>query len=143
VRLRHITSDGKPQALAGRQVSGMAGVWHPIDLPKGLPHDDPWAELHDVGRGLRRGLPPGRRAVGRCQVDGMPHEPQRGQDQVPGRRHQKGTTAPDTRPHGVTRTSTPTSRNSPAGYRSDRGIRFDTEVLTFGRRELIAWDRRC
>jgi hypothetical protein len=28
--------------------------------PRGLPHADPGAELHDVGRRLRRGLPPGR-----------------------------------------------------------------------------------
>ncbi|MCW2718471.1 MAG: hypothetical protein JWR81_2293 [Pseudonocardia sp.] len=48
----------------------------------------------------------------------------------PGRRHQKGTTAPGTCPHGVTRSSTPTSRNSPAGYRSHQGFRFDTEVLS-------------
>ena len=27
---------------------------------------------------MRRGLPPGRRAVGRCQVDGMPHDPRCG-----------------------------------------------------------------
>ncbi len=27
---------------------------------------------------VRRGLPPGRRVVGRCQVDGMPHQPRRG-----------------------------------------------------------------
>ena len=33
--------------------------------PGGLPHDDPGPELRDVGRRLRRGLPPGRRAVGR------------------------------------------------------------------------------
>jgi len=28
----------------------------------------------------RRGLPPGRRVVGLCQVDGMPHEPRRGRE---------------------------------------------------------------
>jgi len=125
----------------------MGGVWHPIDLPEGLPHGAPGAELHDVGRRLRRGLPPGRRAVGRCQVDGMPHEPQRGPDQVPGRRHQKGTTAPGTCPYGVTRISTPTSRNRPAGYRSHQCIRFDTEEAALagqaGRRDGPTADLRC
>ena len=47
----------------------------------------PGAELHEPGRrsmsstrpgmSVRRGLPPGRRAVGLRQVDGMPREPQR------------------------------------------------------------------
>jgi hypothetical protein len=32
--------------------------------PRGLPHAGPGAELHEPGRRLRRGLPPGRRAVG-------------------------------------------------------------------------------
>jgi hypothetical protein len=50
--------------------------------------------LRDVGRRLPRGLHPGRRAVGRCQIDGMPHEPQRGHDEEPGRRHQKSTSRP-------------------------------------------------
>jgi hypothetical protein len=36
-----------------------------------------------------------------------------------------------TRPHRATRTGTPTSRNRPAGYRSARGIRFDTEEIAF------------
>jgi hypothetical protein len=61
-------------ALAGRQVSWMARVRHPVDLPEGLPHGVPGAELREVGWRFRRGLPPSRRAVGRCQVDGMPHE---------------------------------------------------------------------
>jgi len=74
----------------GGQVSGMAGevgVWwfrgsrvrHPVDLPEGY---------HATARGqsctryvaVRRGLPPGPRVVGLRQVDGMPHEPRRGQD---------------------------------------------------------------
>ena len=46
--------------------------------PQGLPRGDPGAELHDAGRRLHRGLPPGRRAVGRCQADGMTHKLQRG-----------------------------------------------------------------
>ena len=62
----------------------------------------------------------------------MPHEPQRGQ--VPGRRHQKGTTAPGTDPHGVTRVGTATSRNGVAGHRSDQGIRFDTEEVALAGR---------
>jgi hypothetical protein len=36
-----------------------------------------------------------------------------------------------TRPHRATRTGTPTSRNWPAGYRSARGIRSDTEEIAF------------
>jgi hypothetical protein len=63
----------------------------------------------------------------------MPHEPQRGQVERPGRRHQKGTNRPGTHPHGATRTSTTTSRNRSAGYWSGRGVRFDTEVLAHAR----------
>ncbi len=54
-------------------------VRHRVDLPEGY---------HATARGqsctgawrLRRGLPPGRRVLGLRQVDGMPHEPRRGQD---------------------------------------------------------------
>ena len=53
----------------------MAGARNPVDLPKGYHTPGPGAELHKVGRWFRRGLPPGRRAVGLRQVDGMPHEP--------------------------------------------------------------------
>jgi hypothetical protein len=54
----------------------VGGVRHPLDLPEGY---------HTPARGragrrtlrFRRGLPPARRMVGLCQVDGMPHGPQR------------------------------------------------------------------
>ena len=59
----------------GRLVSEMARMRHPADLRKRLPHDDPGAELQEVHASVRRGLPPGRRAVGLHQVDEMPHEP--------------------------------------------------------------------
>ncbi len=36
---------------------------HPVGLPADY-HGDPGAELHEIGRRWRRGLPPGRRAVG-------------------------------------------------------------------------------
>ena len=49
----------------------MTEARHPVDLPRGLPHAVPGAELHEPGSRLRRGLPPGRRAVGLRQVDGM------------------------------------------------------------------------
>ena len=70
---------GQGRALAGRASLRDGGVRHPVVLPVGY---------HTTSRGqsstrlaggrLRRGLPPGRRAVGRCQADGMTHEPQRG-----------------------------------------------------------------
>ena len=69
-------SPGWPsRAGSGGGIGGR--VRHPIDLPEGY---------HTAARGqscastltTRRGLPPGHRAVGRCQVDGMPHEPRRG-----------------------------------------------------------------
>ena len=53
----------------------MTEARHPVDLPRGLPHAVPGAELHEPGSRLRRGLPPGRRAVGLRQVDEMPREP--------------------------------------------------------------------
>ena len=78
LRVSRIISQEQQEALAGgaglRDGRGVASR----RPPRGLPHGVPGAELHDVGRRLRRGLPPGRRAVGRCQVDGMPHEPQCG-----------------------------------------------------------------
>ncbi len=55
----------------------MDRVWHPVDLPAGLPHGAPGAEPPEAIAGPHRGLPPGRRAVGLRQIDGMPHEPQR------------------------------------------------------------------
>jgi len=61
----------------GGQASGMDVVRHPLGLPEGLPHGVPGAELKDLGQRLRRGLPPGHRAVGRCQAEGMMHELQR------------------------------------------------------------------
>ena len=68
---------------------------------------------------MRRGLPPGHRAVGLRQVDGMPREPQRGK--IKGRaRHQKSTTRTDTCPHGVTRGDTATSRNGPCRYGTEQ-----------------------
>jgi len=114
-------------ALAGRQISGMAGCGIPSTSLR-LPHDVPGAELYDVDRRLRRGLPPGRRAVGRCQVDGMPHDPQRGHDEEPGRMHQKGTTAPGIRPWrskpGANALRVPvTSRDPPARTPSSGGTR--------------------
>ncbi len=47
----------------------------PVDLPRGLPHARPTAELGEVECGSVEGLPPGGRAVGLRQVDGTPHEP--------------------------------------------------------------------
>ncbi len=55
---------------------GMDRVWHPVDLPKGY-HAAPRGRVPRGCRRLRRGLPPGRRAVGLRQVDGMPHVSQR------------------------------------------------------------------
>lgn len=51
-------------------------VWHPADLPEGLPHSIRGRARRRTYR-LGRGLPPGCCAVGLCQVDGMPHESQR------------------------------------------------------------------
>jgi hypothetical protein len=78
----------------------------------------------------RRRSPTPRRRSNRRLRRRMPHESQSGHGEGPrGRRHQKGTTAPGTRPYGVTRTSTATSVNEPAGYRSGRSVRIDTEEI--------------
>jgi hypothetical protein len=78
VSTRSLDRGGQVHALAGRQVSGMSRSATPRRPPQGLPHTVPGAELHDSGRRLRRELPPGRRAGGLRQVDGMPREPQCG-----------------------------------------------------------------
>jgi hypothetical protein len=66
----------------------VGGVWHPIDLRRATTR-------HPGGRARRRthrfhrGLPPGCRVVGLCQIDGMPHEPHRARSTPgpsPGRR---------------------------------------------------------
>jgi hypothetical protein len=49
-----------------------------------------------------------------------------------GRGHQKGTDACGTYPHGATQTSTTTSTNGSAGYRSSGSVRLDREVLAPG-----------
>jgi hypothetical protein len=55
----------------GHEASDAQKLGRPADLPEGIPHSDPCAELRDVGRRWRRGLPAGGRAVGLRQVDGM------------------------------------------------------------------------
>ena len=71
----------------------MAGAWHPVDLHEGLPHAVPGAELHEAGRRSHRGLPPGRRADGLRQVDGMPRKSQRARSRA-GRGTRKAPRAP-------------------------------------------------
>lgn len=61
---------------------------------------------------------------------GMQHKSQRGHAEEPARKHQKGTTRPGTRPHGMTRANTATSRNEPVGYRQDLDVHFDAEEVT-------------
>ena len=56
----------------------MEGCVIPSGSPRATTRRPGGRELCDVGRRLPRKLPPGRRAVGRCQADGMTHELQRG-----------------------------------------------------------------
>ena len=67
--------ESKCMPSPGRQISGMAGARNPVDLPKGYHTPARGQSCTRIGRRFRRGLPPGRRAVGLRQVDGMPHEP--------------------------------------------------------------------
>ena len=69
----HLESKCMPSP--GGQISGMAGARNPVDLPKGYHTPARGQSCTRIGRRFRRGLPPGRRAVGLRQVDGMPHEP--------------------------------------------------------------------
>jgi hypothetical protein len=69
--LHHQARCGPDQNMPspGGQASGMAGykcggagpgvdrVWHPIDLPPGLPHDGPGAELHEAITSCVEGCP--------------------------------------------------------------------------------------
>ncbi len=41
----------------GPRLGRVDSVWHPIDLPPGLPHGDPGAELHEVVAGRVEGCP--------------------------------------------------------------------------------------
>ena len=86
----------------GGQISGMAGhqraglgwvdrVGHPVDLPPGLPHGDPGAELPESLTGRVEGCPRVAARSGLHQIDGMPHEPQRARSSVTVRQ-QKGIT---------------------------------------------------
>ena len=53
-------------------VADMAGVVWAAELAY---HMAARAELREMGASVRRGLPPGHRAVGLRQVDETPHEP--------------------------------------------------------------------
>lgn len=48
-------------------------VWHPLDLPKGLSHGAPGAELCNVAVGGFEGCTRHTARSGRRQVEGMPH----------------------------------------------------------------------
>jgi hypothetical protein len=52
------------------RVSGAA--WHPVDLPEGLPRENPGRRADRGKVRAPKGCTPGRRAVGLRQVDGMP-----------------------------------------------------------------------
>jgi len=104
----------------------MARAWHPVDLPKGVPNAVPAGSAARARPAVVSRAPRAVARSGCATVDGMPREPQRARSRA-GRSNQKGTTPPGTRPHGMRRTSTATSKNGPAGYRSSTGVRIDTE----------------
>ena len=62
--------------------AGLIRVWHPLDLPNGLPHGSPGAEPDDARTRFRRGLPPGCRAVGRAPGRRDATQPQRARSSV-------------------------------------------------------------
>jgi hypothetical protein len=103
-------------------------VWRPVDLPKGLPHDDPRQNFPTSAAGCVRGCPRDA-AVGRCQVGGTPHEPQLGQGQgagpeAPERHHRTRHLSAR-----ATRAGTATSKDKPPDYRPSSGVRIDTEEV--------------
>ena len=49
-------------------------VWRPLDLLEGY-HTPARGQSCTAQVGFCRGLPPGWRVVGRCQVEGTPHDP--------------------------------------------------------------------
>jgi len=115
----HYTEMSSP----GRQDSGMTGSATPRRPPRGLPHADPKAELHEARCRLRRGLPPGRRAVGLHQVDGMPREPSCGLTE------QTRSEPPATARYTARRTSTKTQL---IGYTTALPVSTRQPVSTFG-----------
>ena len=55
---------------------------HPVDLPRGLPRDDPGAELHEARRGSVEGCPRAAAWSGCARSTGCRTSPVVGQDQV-------------------------------------------------------------
>jgi hypothetical protein len=66
------------QALAGGLTSGMWGCVIPSASPRATTRRPGGQSIASSAGGCVEGCPPGRRAVGRCQADGMTHELQRG-----------------------------------------------------------------
>jgi len=66
--------------LDGHRRCWVRRVWHLVDLPEGYHTASRGPEPTRSAAGSVEGWPPDCRAVGRCQVDEMPHEPQRGRD---------------------------------------------------------------
>ncbi len=64
--------DGQPSKCRTCRVGG---VWRPLDLPEGATTRQPGGRAARPMWRFRRGLPPGWRVVGRCQVEGTPHDP--------------------------------------------------------------------
>jgi hypothetical protein len=71
--------DGQASEMAGYELccgQGWVGrVWHPLDLPEGLPHGSPGAEPDDAPTGSGKGCPRAAVWLGWRQVDEMPHSP--------------------------------------------------------------------
>jgi hypothetical protein len=109
----------KAHALAGRAGLRDGRSATPHRPTRGLPHADPEAELNDAGRRLRRGLPPGRRAAGLRQVDGMPRELRCGLAEQTRREHLPVAVTPRDGRAGTPR-STGTARHHPSAGESPR-----------------------
>ena len=108
---------------AARQVSGMAGARHPVDLPEGYHTPARGQSFTTPAAGCVEGWPPGRRAVGLRQVDGMPREPGSGLAE------QTRSEPPASGHHAPRRTSRNTQANR---YATAPGVSSREPVSAFG-----------
>jgi hypothetical protein len=75
-------ASGMAATSTGGTGPGVGRVRHPIDLPPGLPHGSPGAELPEAVAGRVVGCPRGAVWSGSAKADGMPHGSQRARSSV-------------------------------------------------------------
>lgn len=103
-------------------------VRHPIDLPKGLPHDDPGAELREVRSRCVEGCPRADAWSGVARSTGCRTSSSVLKIAVV-QRQRKGIASGSTRPYGATQDGTTTSADDPPRQHPGRRTRVHTKAL--------------